>query len=427
MADKNIFLDKVKITVKAGDGGDGMNSFKAYKGKPACGPDGGDGGKGGDVYVVADRSLTTLLPFRYKTKYVAGNGERGGTNLCYGKGGEDIYISVPVGTVIRKEATGTGIDDIFAAEDKKNIAEGGRGGKGNVRFTTARRHAPNFAQKGEKTEAHTLLLELKVIADVGIIGFPNVGKSTLLSKISAARPKIANYHFTTLSPNLGVVKYYDNSFVAADIPGLIEGAAEGLGLGHDFLRHIERTRMLLHVVDISGCEGRDPVEDFQKINKELEEYSSKLASLPQIVALNKCDIAGSEENIAKFTKKYGKKYKIFPISAINGQGAEELIRAVWDQLSTLPPAEPIEADSEFTYRKSGNLDFEIYKDETGAYVVIGTLVDMLCRNVALNDPDSMAYFQKILREKGVIARLNQMGIKENDTVVVGDVEFDFVP
>lgn len=427
MADKNIFLDKVKITVKAGDGGDGMNSFKAYKGKPACGPDGGDGGKGGDVYVVADRSLTTLLPFRYKTKYVAGNGERGGTNLCYGKGGEDIYISVPVGTVIRDEETGTVIADIFTAEDKKLIAEGGRGGKGNVRFTTARRHAPNFAQKGEKTEAHTLILELKVIADVGIIGFPNVGKSTLLSKISAARPKIANYHFTTLSPNLGVVKYYDNSFVAADIPGLIEGAAEGLGLGHDFLRHIERTRMLLHVVDISGCEGRDPVEDFRKINKELEEYSSKLASLPQIVALNKCDIAGSEENIAKFTKKYGKKYKIFPISAINGQGAEELIRAVWEQLSMLPAAEPIEADSEFTYRKSGNLDFEIYKDETGAYVVIGTLVDMLCRNVALNDPDSMAYFQKILREKGVIARLNQMGIKENDTVVVGDVEFDFVP
>ena len=427
MADKNIFLDKVRITVKAGDGGDGMNSFKAYKGKPACGPDGGDGGKGGDVYVVADRSLTTLLPFRYKTKYVAGNGERGGTNLCYGKGGEDIYISVPVGTVIRDEETGTVIADIFTAEDKKLIAEGGRGGKGNVRFTTARRHAPNFAQKGEKTEVHTLILELKVIADVGIIGFPNVGKSTLLSKISAARPKIANYHFTTLSPNLGVVKYYDNSFVAADIPGLIEGAAEGLGLGHDFLRHIERTRMLLHVVDISGCEGRDPVEDFQKINKELEEYSSKLASLPQIVALNKCDIAGSEENIAKFTKKYGKKYKIFPISAINGQGAEELIRAVWEQLSMLPAAEPIEADSEFTYRKSGNLDFEIYKDETGAYVVIGTLVDMLCRNVALNDPDSMAYFQKILREKGVIARLNQMGIKENDTVVVGDVEFDFVP
>lgn len=427
MADKNIFLDKVKITVKAGDGGDGMNSFKAYKGKPACGPDGGDGGKGGDVYVVADKSLTTLLPFRYKTKYVAGNGERGGTNLCYGRGGDDIFISVPVGTVIRDEETGTVIADMFTAEDKKLIAEGGRGGKGNVRFTTARRHAPNFAQKGEKTEAHTLVLELKVIADVGIIGFPNVGKSTLLSKISAARPKIANYHFTTLSPNLGVVKYYDNSFVAADIPGLIEGAAEGLGLGHDFLRHIERTRMLLHVVDISGCEGRDPVEDFKKINKELEEYSSKLASLPQIVALNKCDIVGCEENIKIFRKKYGKKYKIFPISAINGEGAEELIRAVWEQLSVLPAAQPIEADSEFTYRKSGNLDFEIFKDETGAYVVIGTLVDMLCRNVALNDPDSMAYFQKILREKGVISRLNQMGIKEKDTVIVGDVEFDFIP
>ena len=427
MADKNIFLDKVKITVKSGDGGDGMNSFKAYKGKPACGPDGGDGGKGGDVYIVADPSLTTLLPFRYKTKYVAGNGERGGTNLCYGKGGEDVIIGVPLGTVVRDEETGTVIADMFDEGAKKLIAEGGRGGKGNVRFTTAKRHAPNFAQKGEKTEAHVLVLELKVIADVGIIGFPNVGKSTLLSRISAARPKIANYHFTTLSPNLGVVRYYDNSFVAADIPGLIEGAAEGLGLGHDFLRHIERTRMLLHVVDISGCEGRDPIEDFAKINKELKEYSSKLAALPQIVALNKCDIVGSEENIAAFRKKYGKKYKIFNISAIDGSGSEELIKAVWEKLSTLPKAQPIEADNEFTYRKSGDLDFEIYKDETGAFVVIGSLVDMLCRNVALNDPDSMAYFQKILREKGVISRLNQMGIKEKDTVVVGDVEFDFIP
>lgn len=425
MAD-NLFIDKVKITVKSGDGGDGMNSFKAYKGKPACGPDGGDGGKGGDVYIQADASLNTLLPFRYKTKYTAGNGERGGTNLCYGKGGDDVIIKVPVGTLVRDFDTGAAICDLITAGDKKLIAEGGRGGKGNVRFTTARRHAPNFAQKGEKTEIHTLVLELKVIADLGIIGFPNVGKSTLLSKISAARPKIANYHFTTLSPNLGVVKYYDNSFVAADIPGLIEGAAEGAGLGHDFLRHIERTRMLLHVVDISGCEGRDPIEDFKKINKELKDYSEKLAALPQIIALNKCDVVGAEENVKAFKTKFGKKYKIFPITAVSGEGTEELIKAVWDKLSELPPSEPQEVDENFTYRKDGNLGFEIYMDGD-AYVVVGDLVDMLCRNVNLKDPDSMAYFQKILRDKGVISQLNKMGIKENDTVVVGDVEFDYIP
>ncbi|MBO5328262.1 MAG: GTPase ObgE [Clostridia bacterium] len=425
MIDKNVFTDKVRITIKSGDGGDGMNSFKAYKGKPACGPDGGDGGKGGDVYIVADRSMTDLLSFRFKSKYVAGNGERGGTNQCFGKGGADMIIKVPVGTVVKDYETGAVICDIFSPDDKKLIAEGGRGGKGNVRFTTARRHAPNFAQKGEKTEIHTLVLELKVIADVGIIGFPNVGKSTTLSKISAARPKIANYHFTTLSPNLGVVKYYDNSFVAADIPGLIEGAADGAGLGHDFLRHIERTRMLLHVVDISGCEGRDPIEDFIKINKELKGYSKKLAALPQVIALNKCDVYGAEENIKAFKKKYCRRYKIFPVTAVSGEGLEDLVKCLFEKLKELPPVQRMEVDESFTYRKDGNLDYDIYMDGD-AYVVVGSLVDMLCRNVALNDPDSMAYFQKILREKGVIAKLRAMGIKEKDTVIVGDVEFDFV-
>lgn len=425
MADKNIFTDKVKITIKSGDGGDGMNSFKAFKGKPACGPDGGDGGNGGNVYVVADGSMNDLLSFRYTFKYFAGNGERGGTNKCFGKGGNDMIIKVPVGTVVRDAETDTVISDMFAEGERKLIAEGGRGGKGNVRFTTARRHAPNFAQKGEKTEPHVLILELKVIADVGIIGFPNVGKSTLLSKISAARPKIANYHFTTLSPNLGVVKYYENSFVAADIPGLIEGASDGAGLGHDFLRHIERTRMLLHVVDISGSEGRDPTEDFKKINSELKAYSKVLASLPQIVALNKCDVYGAEENIKQFKKKFSRKYKIFPITAVNGEGTDKLIEGVFSVLETLPPVKRMESDENFTYTKSGDLGFEIYMDGD-AYVVVGALVDMLCRNVALNDPDSMAYFQKILREKGVISKLREMGIKENDTVIVGDVEFDFV-
>lgn len=426
MADKNLFTDRVKITIKSGDGGDGMNSFKAYKGKPACGPDGGDGGNGGNIYIEADNSMNDLLAFRYKSKYVAGDGERGGTNKCFGHGGEDIIIKVPVGTVVKDYESGTVIADMFAHGERKLIVEGGRGGKGNVRFTTSRRHAPNFAQKGEKTELHVLQLELKVIADVGLIGFPNVGKSTLLSKITAARPKIANYHFTTLSPNLGVVKYYDNSFVAADIPGLIEGAADGAGLGHDFLRHIERTRMLVHVIDISGAEGRDPVEDFKKINTELKQYSKKLAALPQIIALNKCDVYGAEENLKIFKKKYCRRYKIFTITAVNGEGTEELVAGVFEKLKTLPPVSRVESDETFTYRKSGNLDFEIYLDG-GVYVVVGSLVDMLCRNVVLNDPDSMAYFQKILREKGVISKLKEMGIKENDTVSIGEVEFDFVP
>ncbi len=421
-----MFTDKVKITIKSGDGGDGMNSFKSYKGKPACGPDGGDGGNGGNIYIVADKNVNDLLSFRYVSKYVAGNGERGGTNKCFGRGGDDVIIKVPLGTVVKDFETGTVIADMFCDGEKKLIAEGGRGGKGNVRFTTSRRHAPNFAQKGEKTEPHVLQLELKVIADVGLIGFPNVGKSTLLSKISAAKPKIANYHFTTLSPNLGVVRYYDNSFVAADIPGLIEGAADGAGLGHDFLRHIERTRMLVHVIDASGTEGRDPIEDFKKINAELKEYSRTLAALPQIIALNKCDVYGAEENVKAFRKKYCRRYKIFQISAVSGDGTEELVEAIFNKLQQLPPVSRVESDESFTYRKSGDLGFEIYMDGE-VYVIVGTLVDMLCRNVALNDPDSMAYFQKILREKGVISRLKEMGIKENDTISIGDVEFEYIP
>lgn len=426
MADRNLFCDKVKITIKSGDGGDGMNSFKSYKGKPACGPDGGDGGNGGNVFIQADKDVGDLLAFRYVSKYVAGDGERGGSNKCFGKFGGDVIIKVPVGTVVRDAETDTVICDMFEHGEKKLIAEGGRGGKGNVRFTTSRRHAPNFAQKGEKTEPHELILELKVIADVGIIGYPNVGKSTILSKISAARPKVANYHFTTLSPNLGVVKYYDNSFVAADIPGLIEGAAEGAGLGHDFLRHIERTRMLLHVVDISGVEGRNPVADFQKINAELKSYSEVLAERTQIIALNKCDIFGAEQNVKIFKQKFGKKYQIFCISAIDGEGLEQLIKAIFEKLQTIPPVQRMESDESFTYRKSGGLDYEIFIDD-GVYFVVGSLVDMLCRNVVLSDPDSMAYFQKILREKGVVRKLIEMGIKEGDTVSIGEVEFDFVP
>ena len=420
----SLFTDKVKIIIKSGDGGDGMNSFKSFKGFANGGPDGGDGGKGGDVYVVGDKDKNDLVEFRYGGKFAAGNGERGGTNNCFGKGGQDVVIALPLGTLVRDAETGKVLCDVYTDGEKKLLARGGNGGKGNVRFTTARRHAPHFAQKGEKTQPHTLILELKVIADVGLIGFPNVGKSTLLSKISAAKPKIANYHFTTLSPNLGVVKYYDKSFVAADIPGLIEGAADGAGLGHDFLRHIERTRMLVHVVDISGMEGRDPYEDFQKINAELKQYSEKLASLPQIVALNKCDCFGAEENGKLFQKKC-RKYKKYPITAITGEGTRELIEGIFAVLDTLPPAEPIPAD-EFEYEKADSSAFSIDKDEEeNVWYVTGGLVDMLERNVVLSDPDSMAYFQKALKDKGVIRALKQRGVAEDDTVVVGQVEFLF--
>ena len=421
----SLFTDKVKVTIKSGDGGDGMNSFKSFKGFANGGPDGGDGGKGGDVYIVGDKDKGDLTDYRFGAKFAAGNGERGGTNNCFGKGGEDVVFSVPLGTLVRDAETGKILCDVYTDGEKILLARGGRGGKGNVRFTTARRHAPHFAQKGEKTQAHTLILELKVIADVGLIGFPNVGKSTLLSKISAAKPKIANYHFTTLSPNLGVVKYYDKSFVAADIPGLIEGAAEGAGLGHDFLRHIERTRMLVHVVDISGVEGRDPWEDFKKINAELKEYSEKLASLPQLVALNKCDIFGAEENLKAFKKKCRGKYKLFPITAVTGEGTRELIEGIFEVLDTLPPAEPVPAD-EFEYERADVSEFFIDKDEEeNVWYVTGGLVDMLERNVVLNDPDSMAYFQKVLKDKGVIKALRERGVAEDDTVVVGGVEFAF--
>ncbi len=426
--DKNQFTDRVRIVIRAGDGGDGMNSFKSFKGKPACGPDGGDGGDGGSVYFVGDKDMTDLLQYRFASHFSAENGERGGTNRCTGKNGADIVLKVPCGTVIRDFASGKIIADVFSDGEKVKIAEGGQGGKGNVRFTTARRHAPHFAQKGQKVRPHDVILEMKMIADVGIVGFPNVGKSTLLSRISAARPKIANYHFTTLSPNLGVVRYYDRSFVAADIPGLIEGAAEGAGLGHDFLRHIERTRMILHVVDISACEGRDPVEDFQKINAELASYSQVLASLPQVIVCNKCDLPQSEENLQKFRAVYGEKYPVYALSALSDKDFGALLRGVFEVLDTLPPVEPVRPDEAFVYTDRPDTDhFAVEKLDGQVYEVTGGLIELLCRNVELNDPASMAYFQRTLRLRGVIKALEGAGCKEGDTVIVGDVEFDFVP
>ena len=418
------FLDKESIIIKSGDGGDGITSFIRYKGVTAGGPDGGDGGNGGNVYFVGDRHKTSLIDFKYKHKFVAENGGKGDTKNCHGKNGEDLYIEVPLGTIITDAETGSFITDIYYDGQKRLVMSGGKGGKGNARFTTSRRHCPHFAQKGEKTEVKRVNLELKVIADVGIIGFPNVGKSTLLSKISGAKPKIANYHFTTLSPNLGVVKYYDDTFVVADIPGLIEGASDGLGLGHDFLRHIERTRLICHVVDISACEGRNPVEDYKTINKELKNYSKTLSGLKQVVVLNKCDLFGAEENIKEF-KKHVKKAKILTVSALTGEGKDEVVKTLYEYLKDIPAYEPKE-DLGFTYDKTVSDTFEIYRDEDGAFIVDGDLVKTLARNVVINDMDSMAYMQKILRNKGVIKKLREQGCKDGDTVVIGDIEFDFV-
>ena len=388
-----MFIDIVKIYVKAGDGGNGAIAFHREKYVPNGGPDGGDGGRGGNIIFRVDEGANTLLAFRYKRKFVAESGK--------------IIFDM--------------------SRDREFIAcRGGRGGWGNRHFATPTRQIPRFAKSGTKGEEKELQLELKMLADVGLLGFPNVGKSSLLARVSAAKPKIANYHFTTLSPNLGVVRYYDNAFVAADIPGLIEGASKGAGLGHDFLRHIERTRMLCHVVDISGCEGRDPIEDFKKINTELKDYSETLAALPQVIVCNKCDVFGAKENLSAFRKKFGRKYKIFPVTAVTGEGTEKLIEGIFSVLETLPPVQPVPVEEDFEYASEGDLSYEIVRDENGVYVVMGGLVDMLCRNVVLNNPDSMQYFQKVLRSRGVIQSLKDAGCGEGDTVSIGDVEFDFV-
>ncbi len=420
-----MFVDRVLLQIKAGDGGDGITSFLHFKGVVNGGPDGGDGGKGGDVVFVGDRHVNSLADYYYKNKFAAENGERGGPKNCFGKDGQDLVLKVPLGTVIKDEESGGVIADIFEDGQKKTVLVGGDGGKGNARFVTSRRHAPHFSQTGEKTQVRKVILELKTIADVGLVGFPNVGKSTLLSVITKARPKIANYHFTTLSPNLGVCDVYGETFVVADIPGLIEGAADGAGLGTEFLRHIERTRMLVHVVDVSGVEGRDPYEDFLAINKELKNYSPALAKLKQIVALNKCDIYGAEEKIAAFKQKVGRKYKTVEISAVSGKGLDELKKAMKAALDKLPPVKPMEFEP-FEYVKPEKLDYEIFRDDDGAFVITGTLVDVLSRNVVLTDPHSMAYMHKVLKDRGIFKQLRAMGAENGATIVIGGSEFEFM-
>lgn len=421
-----MFVDSAKITVRAGDGGNGCVSFRREKYIAAGGPDGGDGGKGGDIVFQVDDNLTTLSDFRYKRKYTAQTGEAGRANRCFGKSGEDTVIWVPRGTVVRDAQTGRLLADL--SDDKPVvIAKGGRGGWGNTHFATATRQVPRFAKPGTPGESMELKLELKLLADVGLVGFPNVGKSTLISVVSEAKPVIADYHFTTLTPVLGVVRIAEGvSFVMADIPGIIEGASEGVGLGHEFLRHIDRCRLLVHIVDVAGSEGRDPIADFEAINKELAAYSEELAGRPMLVAGNKCDLA-SDEQVAKFEAYVKEKgYSFFPIMAAIHYGVDPLIKKITEELSKLPPIvtyEPEPAPQE-EFEKGGR-PFTI-RHQDGVWFVEGEWLLKVMSGVNFDDYESMQYFQRVLIQSGIIEALRKEGIQEGDTVCIYDLEFDFV-
>lgn len=423
-----MFIDTAKIFVKSGDGGHGSISFRREKYVPLGGPDGGDGGRGGDVILLADRNMTTLLDFTYKRKYVAEKGGNGEGSKCYGKDGEKLIIKVPMGTIIKDQESGKIMADLSHDGDTYVVCRGGKGGKGNAKYATPTRQAPQFAEPGMPGEERFIVLELKLLADVGLLGFPNVGKSTLLSMVSKARPKIANYHFTTLKPNLGVVSMPGiQNFVIADIPGIIEGAAEGVGLGLDFLRHVERTRVLIHVVDISGVEGRDPIEDFLKINEELKKYSIKLWDRPQIVAANKSDMLFDEEVYENFKKKVNELGydKVFKISAATNEGVSDLMKEAARLLSEIPVKDLEIDEAEKFMPEEKKFTYEI-NIEDGVYVVSGTFVDRLLLAVNVNDPDSLRYFHKVLRNKGIIDELVSMGIEDGDYVRLNDFEFEFL-
>ena len=422
-----MFTDYVKIIVKSGDGGNGAVSFRREKYVAAGGPDGGDGGKGGDVYFFVDPDSNTLVDFRFKKKFKAENGKNGEGAHRYGKSGEDLHIGVPIGTIIKDAQTGMVLADLSEKNQEELILPGGMGGKGNSHFATSTRQAPRFSQDGEKGIEKELILELKLLADIGLVGFPNVGKSTFLSRTTSATPKIANYHFTTLEPNLGVVKLdYGDSFVVADIPGIIEGASEGTGLGLEFLRHIERTRLLLHVIDVSGQEGRNPVEDFNTINAELKKYSEKLANRKQIIVANKIDSMQDEtlyQELEKMAKE--KQIEIFKISAVTGEGIDTLLQHVASVLKTLPKEDVVEVTGgRKLYTLKEEAAFTITKED-GIFVVDGPGVQKIMRRVNLEDNESYYYFQKCLDELGVNQALKEAGVKEGDTVKVVDWELEW--
>ena len=422
-----MFTDYTKIIIKSGDGGNGATTFRREKYVAAGGPDGGDGGNGGDIYFQVDKDKNTLIDFRYNKKFKAGNGENGSGNNCNGKFGEDLYIKVPIGTVIKDADTNKVLADLSKPNQQELILKGGRGGRGNSHFATSMRQAPRFSEDGEKGEEKEIILELKLLADVGLLGFPNVGKSTFLSKVTEARPKIANYHFTTLEPNLGVVKTKDgDGFVIADIPGIIEGASEGIGLGIQFLRHVERTRLLLHFIDVSGEEGRNPIEDYKIINKELKKYSEKLSKRKQIIVATKVDSMQNNEwykELEKLAKK--EKIEIYIISSVTGEGLQELIDHISQVLKTLPKEDLIEVEDKMVYTlPDKDQEWEARK-EGNAFYVTGRAVDRLMGRINIEDNESMYYFHKCLKNMGIDDKLKELGICDGDTVYISDWELEW--
>ena len=424
-----MFVDQAKIYIKAGDGGDGAVSFHREKYVAAGGPDGGDGGKGGDIVFVVDDNISNLIDFRYKRKYVAEKGQNGSGKNCSGRNAQDLVVKVPRGTVVREIKSGRILADL-STDEPVVIAHGGKGGRGNAHFATSTRQIPKFAKPGFRGDEYEVMLELKLIADVGLVGFPNVGKSTLISVVSAAKPKIANYHFTTLTPVLGVVKIEEGkSFVMADIPGLIEGASEGVGLGHEFLRHVERCRLIVHVIDVSGSEGRDPIEDFKAINHELENFSMELAEAPQIVAANKSDMATPEqvERLRNYVEDQGLLF--YEISAATTKGTKKLMYGVWERLSVLPPVKQFEAQpltqEELDDKLISKKDFRVTVEDGVYFVEADWLLDIL-RTANMDDYSSLQYFQNVLRTSGIIDKLEEMGIEEGDTVSIFDFEFEYL-
>ena len=422
-----MFIDSAKIFVKAGDGGNGIVSFHREKYVAAGGPDGGDGGRGGDVIFEADESLRTLIDFKYKRKYVAESGENGGAGNCSGKGGADMVIKVPPGTIIRDESTSHIIVDMTMPGQRYILAKGGKGGAGNQHFATSTRQVPSFAKSGNPGDERSIVLELKLLADVGLVGFPNAGKSTILSNSSAAKPKIADYPFTTLEPNLGVVNLEGiTSFIIADIPGLIEGAHEGVGLGHEFLKHIERTKLLVHVVDVAAVDGREPLKDFETINDELKQYNPKLAERPQVVAANKIDLPEGNENLQEFTNTLEKEgYKVFPISAATGGGMRDLMLYVAEMLSKLPDTLITdEIEDEVVYTAAEEEPFTVRK-EGKTYIVEGSWVRKIVSSTNFGVFESLQYFQRAIRTKGIVDALEKIGIQEGDTVRMDEFEFEY--
>ncbi|EGO64435.1 GTPase ObgE [Acetonema longum] len=421
-----MFIDKAKIFVKAGDGGNGMSSFRREKYVPRGGPDGGDGGRGGNVILVVDSNMNTLIDFRHKRKFKADDGGKGDTSNMIGRSALDLKIKVPPGTLVKEEESDALLADLTELGQEYIVAQGGRGGRGNARFVNSVHRAPTFAEKGEPGEAKNIVLELKLLADVGLIGYPSVGKSSILARVSAAKPEVAAYHFTTLTPVLGVVSLTEGkSFVLADIPGLIEGAHEGKGLGHDFLRHIERTKVLIHVLDISGMEGRDPLADYHKINEELSLYNERLARRPQIIAANKMDLPEARENFQRITdllKQQGR--EVYPISAATGEGLDDLMWRALQLIAEYVP-EPEPASEVKVYTDAQEPAYIIRRDDDGAYVVEGKDLERLVAMTNFSDDEGLRRFQKIWRKLEIDAALRERGIKEGDTVRIRDMEFTF--